>query len=86
NLDFVMNFKTDYLLFERPTMSTTQTQDSPFLTEEIVDQIFADGELTRADRQRIKLMLLDESIDEHQLILIERVMTGVVQGVLDVLY
>ncbi|TAE01481.1 MAG: hypothetical protein EAZ98_03240, partial [Oscillatoriales cyanobacterium] len=55
NLDFVMNFKTDYLLFERPTMSTTQTQDSPFLTEEIVDQIFADGELTRADRQRIKL-------------------------------
>jgi len=81
-----MNLKTDYLLLEIPTMSTTQTQDSPFLTEEIVDQIFADGELTRADRQRIKLMLLDESIDEHQLILIERVMTGVVQGVLDVLY
>ncbi|MEZ2321895.1 MAG: hypothetical protein ACBR15_23130 [Microcoleus sp.] len=67
-------------------MSTTQTQDSPFLTEEIVAQIFADGELTRAHRQRIKLMLLNESIDEHQLILIERVMTGVVQGLLDVLY
>jgi hypothetical protein len=81
-----MNLKTEYLLFERPTMSTTQTQDSPFLTEEIVDQIFADGELTRADRQRIKLMLLDEFIDEHQLSLIERVMAGVVQGVLDVLY
>ncbi len=81
-----MNLKTDYLLLEIPTMSTTQTQDSPFLTEEIVDQIFADGELTRADRQRIKSMLLDESIDEHQLILIERVMAGVVQGVLDVLY
>lgn len=81
-----MNLKTPYLFFERPTMSTTQTQDSPFLTEEIVDQIFADGELTRADRQRIKSMLLDEFIDEHQLSLIERVMAGVVQGVLDVLY
>ncbi len=81
-----MNFKKDYFLFERPTMSTIQTQDSPFLTEEIVDQIFADGELTRAHRQQIKLMLLDESIDEHQLILIERVMAGVVQGLLDVLY
>lgn len=81
-----MNLKTDYFLFERPTMSTIQTQDSPFLTEEIVAQIFADGELTRAHRQQIKSMLLDDSIEEHQLILIERVMAGVVQGLLDVLY
>lgn len=67
-------------------MSNTPTQDDPFLTEEIVDQIFLDGELTRADRQRIKSMLLNDSIEENELRLIEKVMEGVVQGRLDLLY
>ncbi|MFM9266370.1 hypothetical protein [Tychonema sp. BBK16] len=67
-------------------MSNTQTQDYPFLTEEIVDQIFFDGELTCADRQRIKSMLLNDSIKENELRLIEKVMEGVVQGRLDLLY
>ena len=63
-----------------------QTQTSQFLTKEIVDQIFASGELSRADRQRIQSMLLHESIGEHELSLVERVMEGVVKGILDVLY
>ena len=67
-------------------MSTTQTQDYQFLTEQIVDQIFLDGELTCADRQRIKSMLLNDSINENELRLIEKVMEGVVQGRLDLLY
>jgi len=66
-------------------MSTTKTQDSLFLTEQIVEQIFSDGALTRADRQRIKSMLLNDSIQENELRLIERVIEGVVKGLLDVL-
>ncbi|MDP8934046.1 MAG: hypothetical protein M3N42_07840 [Cyanobacteriota bacterium] len=62
-----------------------QTQTSSFLTEEIVERIFSSGELTRDDRQRIQLMLLNESIGENELSLIERVMEGVVKGILDVL-
>ncbi|MEG4853951.1 hypothetical protein QUB10_24065 [Microcoleus sp. B5-D4] len=62
-----------------------QTQTSSFLTEEIVERIFSSGELTRDDRQRIQSMLLNESIGENELSLIERVMEGVVKGRLDVL-
>ena len=62
-----------------------QTQTSSFLTEEIVERIFSSGELTRDDRQRIQLMLLNESIGENELSLIERIMEGVVKGILDVL-
>ena len=63
-----------------------QTKTSQFLTKEIVDQIFLSGELTRDDRKQIQSMLLDESICEHELSLVERVMEGVVKGILDVLY
>jgi len=63
-----------------------QTQTFPFLNEQLVEQIFASGELTRDDRQRIQSMLLDESIGENELRLIEKVMEGVVKGILDVLY
>ena len=63
-----------------------QTKTSQFLTKEIVDQIFLSGELTRDDRKQIQSMLLDESIGENELILVERVMEGVVKGILDVLY
>jgi len=66
-------------------MSTTQTQDFPFLTQKTVDEIFALGELTRADRERIKAMLLNPGIKDHELKLIEKVMKGVVNGILDVL-
>ena len=62
-----------------------QSQSYSFLTEQIVERIFSSGELTRDDRQRIKSMLLNESIDENELSLIERVMEGVVKGILDVL-
>ncbi|MGB3268077.1 MAG: hypothetical protein WBA89_29510 [Microcoleus sp.] len=62
-----------------------QNQPFPFLNEQIVERIFASGELTREDRQRIQSMLLDESIGEHELSLVEKVMEGVVKGVLDVL-
>ncbi len=62
-----------------------QTQTFPFLTEQIVERIFASGELTRDDRQRIQSMLLNESIGENELSLVERVMEGVVKGILDVL-
>lgn len=63
-----------------------QTQTFPFLNEQVVERIFASGELTRDDRQRIQSMLLNESIGENELSLIERVMEGVVKGILDVLY
>jgi len=63
-----------------------QTQTFPFLNEQLVEQIFASGELTRDDRQRIQSMLLNESIGENELRLIEKVMEGVVKGILDVLY
>ena len=62
-----------------------QTKTSQFLTKEIVDQIFLSGELTRDDRKRIQSMLLDESIGETELSLVERVMEGVVKGILDVM-
>ncbi|MEG4121265.1 hypothetical protein QUA43_27820 [Microcoleus sp. N9_B4] len=62
-----------------------QTPTFPFLTEQIVEQIFSSGELTRNDRQRIQSMLLNESIGENELSLIERIMEGVVKGILDVL-
>ncbi|MEG4344826.1 hypothetical protein QUB70_16240 [Microcoleus sp. A003_D6] len=62
-----------------------QTQTSQFLTEQIVDRIFSSGELSRDDRQRIQSMLLNESIGEKELSLIERVMEGVVKGILDVM-
>ncbi|MBE9163448.1 MULTISPECIES: hypothetical protein [Microcoleaceae] len=62
-----------------------QNQPFPFLNEQVVERIFASGELTREDRQRIQSMLLDESIGENELILVEKVMEGVVKGVLDVL-
>ena len=62
-----------------------QSQTYSFLTEQIVERIFSSGELTRDDRQRIKSMLLNESIGENELSLIERVMAGVVKGILDVL-
>ena len=62
-----------------------QSQTCSFLTEQIVERIFSSGELTRDDRQRIKSMLLNESIGENELSLIERVMEGVVKGILDVL-
>jgi hypothetical protein len=62
-----------------------QSQTYSFLTEQIVERIFSSGELTRDDRQRIKSMLLNESIGENELSLIERVMDGVVKGILDVL-
>ncbi len=65
-------------------MSTTQTQDFPFLNQTTVDEIFALGELTRADRERIKAMLLNPSIKDNELKLIEKVMQGVVNGILDV--
>ena len=63
-----------------------QTQTFPFLNEQVVDRIFASGELTRDDRQQIQSMLLNESIGENELSLIERVMDGVVKGILDLLY
>ena len=66
-------------------MSTTQTQHFPFLTQKTVDEIFALGELTHADRERIKAMLLNPAIKDHELKLIEKVMKGVVNGILDVL-
>ncbi|MEG4803004.1 hypothetical protein QUB63_32935 [Microcoleus sp. ARI1-B5] len=62
-----------------------QTQTFPFLNEQVVERIFASGELTRDDRLRIQSMLLNESIGENELSLIERVMEGVVKGILDVL-
>jgi hypothetical protein len=62
-----------------------QTPTYLFLTEQIVERIFSSGELTRDDRQRIQSMLLNESIGENELSLIERVMEGVVKGMLDVL-
>ena len=62
-----------------------QTPTYLFLTEQIVERIFSSGELTRDDRQRIQSMLLNESIGENELSLIERVMEGVVKGILDVL-
>lgn len=62
-----------------------QTKTSQFLTKEIVDQIFLSGELTRDDRKQIQSMLLDELIGENELSLVERVMEGVVKGILDVM-
>lgn len=62
-----------------------QAETYSFLTEQIVERIFSSGELTRDDRQRIQSMLLNESIGENELRLVERVMEGVVKGILDVM-
>lgn len=64
---------------------TMQTQTSPFFTEQIVTRIFSAGELSRDDRKKIQSALLNDSIDENELSLIERIMEGVVKGILDVL-
>lgn len=63
-----------------------QTQTSPFLTEQIATRIFSSGELSRDDRQKIHSALLNDSIDENELSLIERIMEAVVKGILDVIY
>ena len=63
-----------------------QTQTFPFPIEQIVSRIFDSGELSSADRHQLRSMLQNNSIDEQELSLIERVMEGVVKGILDVLY
>jgi hypothetical protein len=63
-----------------------QTQTFPFPIEQIVRRIFDSGELSSADRHQLQSMLQNNSIDEQELSLIERVMEGVVKGILDVLY
>ena len=63
-----------------------QSQTFHFLNEQVVEQIFASRQLTRDDRHGIQSMLLNESIGENELSLIERIMEGVVKGILDVLY
>ncbi|NJK69169.1 MAG: hypothetical protein HC786_30440 [Richelia sp. CSU_2_1] len=63
-----------------------QTQTFRFPIEQIVSHIFDTGELSRADRHQLQSMLQNNSINETELSLIERVMEGVVQGILDVLY
>jgi hypothetical protein len=63
-----------------------QTQTFSFATQQIVDRIFDSGELSRVDRSQLQSALQNNSIDENELSLIERVMEGVLKGILDVLY
>jgi hypothetical protein len=63
-----------------------QTQTFSFPTQQIVDRIFDSGELSRVDRNQLQSALQNNSIDENELSLIERVMEGVLKGILDVLY
>jgi hypothetical protein len=63
-----------------------QTQTFSFPTQQIVDRIFDSGELSRVDRNQLQSALQNNSIDENELSLIERVMEGVIKGILDVLY
>ena len=44
---------------------------------QLTKQIFATGQLTHHDRQRLKKALLDEWISNEELALIERVIDGV---------
>ncbi|MCU0543747.1 MAG: hypothetical protein MUE44_16455 [Oscillatoriaceae cyanobacterium Prado104] len=63
-----------------------QAQTLPFPTEQIVSRIFQSGELSRSDRHQLQAVLSNEAIDENELSLIEKVMDGVLKGILDVLY
>jgi hypothetical protein len=63
-----------------------QTQTFSYPTQQIVDRIFDSGELSRVDRNQLQSALQNNSINENELSLIERVMEGVLKGTLDVLY
>ncbi|MDB9512176.1 hypothetical protein PN499_13365 [Kamptonema animale CS-326] len=53
-------------------------------TDKLVERILSSGQLSRMDRQQLKLALLDDSINEKELVLIERVIDGVRKGLLDI--
>ncbi|CBN55711.1 MULTISPECIES: hypothetical protein [Kamptonema] len=53
-------------------------------TDKLVERILSSGQLSRMDRQQLKLVLLDDSINEKELVLIERVIDGVRKGLLDI--
>lgn len=53
-------------------------------TEKLVERILSANQVSRADRQRLKEALLDDSISEQELLLIERVIEGVRRGLLNI--
>ena len=53
-------------------------------TDKLVERILSSGQLSRIDRQQLKFALLDDSINEKELVLIERVIDGVRKGLLDI--
>lgn len=61
-----------------------QAQGSELPTEQLVEQILSSGQLSRAQRYKLKTTLLDSSISEEKLLLIEKVIEGVRKGLLEV--
>jgi len=63
---------------------TMVAQGSQLPTDKLVERILSSGQLSRIDRQQLKSALLDDSITEKELVLIERVIDGVRKGLLDI--
>ncbi|HLO48773.1 MAG TPA: hypothetical protein VK211_10200 [Kamptonema sp.] len=63
---------------------TMAAQGSQLPTTKLVERILSSGQLSRIDRQQLKSALLDDSITEKELVLIERVIDGVRKGLLDI--
>ncbi len=61
-----------------------QEQGIELPTEQLVGRILSSGQLSRADRQRLKERLLDDAISEKELMMIERVIEGVRKALLDI--
>lgn len=53
-------------------------------TAQLVERILSCGHLSRADRQQLKAALLDDTINEEELILIEQIIDSVRKGLLDI--
>ncbi|MGE5658959.1 MAG: hypothetical protein ACM37W_20380 [Actinomycetota bacterium] len=62
-----------------------EAQGSQLPTTQLVERILSAGNLSRADRQQLKAALLDESISETELMLIEQVIDSVRKGLLNII-
>ncbi|MDF0553245.1 hypothetical protein [Kamptonema sp. UHCC 0994] len=72
------------LIFPQIPKYTMEDRGSQLPTDKLVERILSSGQLSRIDRQQLKFALLDDSINEKELVLIERVIDGVRKGLLDI--
>ncbi|OCQ91756.1 hypothetical protein BCD67_09520 [Oscillatoriales cyanobacterium USR001] len=61
-----------------------EIQGDRLSTEQLVERILLSGEVSRIDREQLKLALLNDSITEKELVLIEQVLDRVRKGLLNI--